>query len=107
MLEKLPPEAQQVIISVIGLLPTALLGRLIYHQREARQGRRRFWSRDLFWEIPTAALCAVIAGGIASYQGLDLFMTQALVGIVGYIGPRGLQVMIMKAVEKYGPKKQE
>ena len=105
MLEKFPPEVQQAIIGAVGLLPTALLARFLWHHRLVRRGQRRFWSRDLLWEVPTAGLCAIVGGGIASSFGLDPMASHAVVGVVGWLGPRGIEALLARLVTRYsGPK---
>lgn len=101
MIDKLPPEAQQAIIAMIGLLPTALLARFLWHRRLVALGRRRFWSIDLLWEIPTAALCAIVGGGLASWLGLDTMAANAVVGIAAWMGPRGVEVLVADLAKRY------
>ena len=107
MFEKLSAEVQQVVLALSGLFPTALLARFLWHRRLVRMGHRRFWSRELIWEVPTAGLCAVMGGGLASYFGLDPMASHAVVGIVGWLGPRGVEVVLGRLVERYAPRKQE
>lgn len=80
-------------IAILALLPAPLIARMLYHQRLVRLGKRRMWSWELAWEIPTAALCAVLAGGLAQYLELPLLATHAMAGVVGWLGPRGLEVV--------------
>ena len=101
MFEKLSPEVQQVVLALAGLFPTALLARFLWHRRLVNMGHRRFWSRELIWEVPTAGLCAVMGGGLASYLALDPMASHALVGVVGWLGPRGIEVVLARLVERY------
>jgi len=104
MLEKFPQEIQGLITGLVGLVPTAALARFLYHHRLVRLGHRRFWSIDLVWEMPTAAFSAVIGGGLASYFALGLPETHAVVGACAWLGPRGMEVVLARVVEKYAPK---
>jgi len=103
MLEKLPPEVQQAVLAMIGLLPTALLGRALWHRRQVRLGQRKFWGWDLVWEVPTAVLCAIVGGGMASALSLDPMATHAVVGLVGWLGPRGTEVALARLMNRYTP----
>ena len=94
MLDHLPDDIRQSLIGLAGLLPTALLARLLWHRHEARAGRRRFWSPALLWELPTAILCAVMAGGVAEGLGLTGVAAQAVTGAVAWLGPRGLEHLL-------------
>jgi hypothetical protein len=84
------------LFAALALIPAALLARLLYHQRLVRLGKRRMWSWELAWEVPTAALCAVMAGGIGEYFSLAPLTTHALAGVLGWLGPRGMEVVIAR-----------
>ena len=107
MFEKLSTETREVVLALAGLFPTALLARFLWHRRLVNMGHRRFWSRELIWEVPTAGLCAVMGGGLASYLGLDPMASHAVVGVVGWLGPRGVEVVLARMVERYAARKQE
>ena len=107
LLEKLSPDTREVVLALAGLFPTAMLARFLWHRRLVHMGHRRFWSRDLVWEVPTAGLCAVMGGGLASYLDLDPMAGHALVGVVGWLGPRGIEVVLGRLVERYVSEKQE
>jgi hypothetical protein len=107
MFDKLPPEVQQAMMGAGGLLPTALLARLLYHQHLVRKGERKFWSIELVWEAPTAIFCAVVGGGLASYFHLDPMATHAVIGVTGWLGPRGVEVFLARCADRYLPKKEK
>ncbi len=101
MFEHIPEEIKQTVIGIIGLLPTAVLARLLWHYRLFSIGKRRkFWSWDLLIELPMAVFCAIIGGGLAAYLQLDLTATNAVVGLASWIGPRGLEIIIMRVLER-------
>ncbi len=101
MIDKLPPEVQQAIIGILGLMPTAMLARFLWHRRLVTLGRRKFWSIDLLWEIPTAMLSAVVGGGLASWWGMDSMASNAVVGVTAWLGPRGVEVMLGNIARRY------
>lgn len=103
MLEKLPPELQHTLMALAALFPTALLGRFLYHARLVRLGRRRFWGRELWWEVPTAALCAIVGGGLAEYFALPPLAVHAVVGVAGWLGPRGIEVAAIRVLDRVAP----
>ncbi|SOC22201.1 LydA family holin superfamily III, partial [Rhodobacter sp. JA431] len=47
----------------------AFAGRLMWHSTEVRSGRRRFFGRELLWELPIAIGMAIIGEAVASYFG--------------------------------------
>ena len=103
-LPELPPEMKQVMSGIAGLAPAALLARLLWHWRWVQLGHRRFWSRELFWEVPTAIFMGVLAGGLVSYFELGAPEGFAIAGVCGWLGPRGMEVLLTRLVDRYGPK---
>ena len=95
-----------VLASIAALLPAALLMRLLWHRRLVRLGRRRFWSAELLWELPTAVACAVLAGGAAEYLNLPPLATHGLVGAIAWLGPRGLEVALARRFGAPAPEKE-
>lgn len=85
-----------VVMAALALLPAPLVARLVYHRRLVRLGHRRMWSWELAWEVPTAALCAVLAGGLGEYLALPPLATHALGGVMGWLGPRGMEVLVTR-----------
>ena len=61
-----------------------------------RLGRRRFWSVDLLWELPTAVFCAIGGGAASQFLGLDGIVSWGVVGAVSWLGPRGMEVMLAR-----------
>jgi hypothetical protein len=78
------------ITTLIG----AFAGRLMWHSGEVRMGRRRFFGRELLWEIPVAVGMAMIGDGIATYLGLDQPVSTGLVATLAYLGPRGAEALL-------------
>lgn len=72
----------------------AFTGRLMYHSGEVRLGRRRFFGRELLWEIPVAIGMAIIGEALASYLGLTQPVSTGLVATLAYLGPRGAEAVI-------------
>lgn len=72
----------------------AFTGRLMYHSGEVKLGRRRFFGKELLWEIPVAVGMAIIGDGIASYLGLGQPVSTGLVAMLAYLGPRGAETLL-------------
>lgn len=77
-----------------AILPFSLYARLLYHRYMVSKGHRKFWSWDLLWEVLTAGFCAVMSAGVASYFKLDISTACGVASFLGWLGPRGLQVLI-------------
>ncbi|WP_085595922.1 phage holin family protein [Thalassospira sp. MCCC 1A01428] len=104
-MNQLPPEVGQDWISAVrgwgGALGIAMIARLLWHQRLVRLGQRRFWSWELLWEVPTAAFSAIVGAGIAAYLSLDGDQSLAVIGICGWLGPRGAEALVDRILQTY------
>ena len=69
----------------------AFIGRLMFHSGEVKLGKRRFFGKELLWEIPVAIGMAIIGEAAASYLGLAQPVSTGLVATLAYLGPRGAQ----------------
>ena len=105
MIEKLPTEFQNFLAGLAGLLPTAFLSRILLHNKMVKTGHRRFWSKELLWEGPTAVFCAIVGGGIAAYLNFQGMTAHAVVGAIGWLGPRGMEAMLARYVDRKFPSK--
>lgn len=72
----------------------AFTGRLMYHSGEVKLGKRRFFGKELLWEIPVAIGMAIIGEAIASYLGLTQPVSTGLVATLAYLGPRGAETLL-------------
>lgn len=101
MFEKLPPDLQQATMGGIATFFLAFLGRLAYHVQEVGLKRRKFWSPHLFWEVFTALAIGFVADGLAAYLGLTGKPVTAVIIVVAYLGPRGLESILIRLLEAY------
>ena len=72
----------------------AFTGRLMYHSGEVKLGRRRFFGKEILWEIPIAIGMAIIGEAIASYFALGQPVRTGLVATLAYLGPRGTEALL-------------
>ena len=72
----------------------AFTGRLMYHSGEVKLGKRRFFGKELLWEIPVAIGMAIIGEGIARYFELGQPVSTGLVAMLAYLGPRGAEALL-------------
>lgn len=88
-----------VINSIFGGAVTTLIGaftgRLMYHSGEVRLGRRRFFGRELLWELPVAIGMAIIGEAAASHLEFGPPVRTGLVALLAYLGPRGVETLIV------------
>ena len=73
----------------------AFTGRLMYHSGEVKLGRRRFFGRELLWEIPVAVGMALIGEAATSFMGLTQPVSTGFVATLAYLGPRGAEALLV------------
>lgn len=74
----------------------ATLGRIMYHAQEVKKSRRSVFSKELIWEMPVAVGIGMIADAIGAYFGVIGPVGTGLAVGMGYLGPRGLEVLFTK-----------
>lgn len=80
----------------VTTLVGAFMGRLMYHSGEVKLGRRRFFGKELLWEIPVAVGMALIGEAAASYLGLTQPVSTGFVATLAYLGPRGAEAVLAR-----------
>ena len=78
------------------ILASVLAGRLAWHADQVRRGRRRLWSRELLLEGPTVAALALLTWAATDYLALTPGQASGIGVILGWLGPRGLEVLIIR-----------
>lgn len=94
-------EFKQMLVGLSGALGVSAVARMLVHHKLVKLGKRRLWSWDLAWEIPTCVLMAIVGGGVAEFMGLDGMKANACVGVVAYLGPKGLETLVATAAAKW------
>ena len=88
----------EILNSVFGGALTTLIGaftgRLMYHSGEVKLGKRRFFGKELLWEIPVAVGMALIGDAAANYIGLTQPVSTGFVATLAYLGPRGAESLL-------------
>ena len=72
----------------------AFTGRLMWHSSEVKLGRRRFFGKELLWEVPIAIGMALIGDAAARYIGLTQPVSTGFVATLAYLGPRGAEALL-------------
>lgn len=88
-----------VIRANIWWIAAGILGRMIFHGREAQAGRRKFWGKELPFELLIAVGMAFVGKAAATYSGLGPEPATALAGVAAYLGPRVLDVAFDRAAK--------
>ena len=68
-------------------------GRLMFHTREAQAGRRKFWGRELPFELAVAVGMGLIGYSVCAYFKLDGPVSAGVVSAIAYLGPRALDTL--------------
>jgi hypothetical protein len=95
----------KAIIDPIGTpILLAFLGRLVWHTEQVQRGRRRFLSWHLLWELIAAVGVGLMADGAAVHAGLAGAPKTAAVVALAYLGPRGLEHVVLQLSRRGGGK---
>ena len=93
----------EVVASIVGgagaTIVGALAGRLMYHVGEVRKMKRKFFGKEMLWEVPIVVGMAFIGDGAASYLSLTSQQALALVAILAYLGPRWVHVLLERKID--------
>lgn len=88
------------VTSLLELLRThvwwivaGMTGRLMFHSREAQAGRRRFWGRELPFELFLAIGMGMAGNSLCAYFAIAGAASAGVVSTVAYLGPRALDVL--------------
>ena len=98
----LPPEMQHTLLGFLWAVWWALIGRGLYHANLVRQGRRRFWSWTLVWELMIAIGMGVVAGGAAEWLELKGMTAAGFIAAASYRGPRTIEAVQAWAERRAG-----
>ena len=90
----------QALYSLLTATGLAALGRLMWHVIQVQHGNRRFWSVALIWELLLALCIGYAAQGVAEYFGLMGRPAMAAVIMLSYLGPRGIETLILRWMVK-------
>ena len=89
-------ELGTVAKGLIGPIISALIGVLMRHSMLVQQGRRRFWSLALAFELPTVIGMGIIGGGLAAHLGAPQPVAWAISAIMGWLGPPVLSAIFQR-----------
>lgn len=78
----------------------SVAGRLMWHVGEVRKGGRKFFSKELLWEIPIAIGMGLVGAGFAEYMQFSGNVETGLVAGLSYLGPRGIEALLDKWLKR-------
>lgn len=79
-----------------------VVGRMMFHGREAQAGRRRFWGKELPFELLIAVGMAFVGKALAAWCALPPELATAAAGAAAYLGPRVIDIAFDKVVARKG-----
>lgn len=85
--------------ALLILFVPAGLARLLWHWNMVQAGKRRFWSAHMFFEFCTAVFSMIVALGIAKWAGVGQEETWAVIGFAAWLGPKGLEALLLLAIK--------
>ncbi len=75
-----------------------IAGRLMFHGREAQAGRRKFWGREMPFELLIAVAMGLVGSSLCAWLALDGAVSSGVVSAVAYLGPRAIDTLFDRAM---------
>ena len=101
MMDKyIPPEIIQSILSALSTVSASVIGRIAWHTSESQRSRRKFFSKHLIFELIIALSIAYFAEGVTAYFALDGKVAFGAIVAISYMGPRGIEALIIMALKR-------
>lgn len=101
-----PPIAEAVAGGGLAVMWSAV-GRMMYHARQAQQGRRHLFDKRLLWELPVAIGMGIIGQGVAQHFNLQGWVSTAVIVTLGYMGPGFAEAVVWRVLDKVLPEKKD
>ncbi len=67
-----------------------LVGRMMFHAREAQAGRRTFWGRELPFELMLAIGMGLVGYSACAWFELNGPISAGVISAIAYLGPRAI-----------------
>jgi len=84
----------------MATIVAGMSGRLMFHVMEVKKNARKFFGRELLWEIPTAVGMAMIAESLLVYVGTPDSVKTGAIAAIAYLGPRIIEDLFTKYTGK-------
>lgn len=85
------------VFAFLQAFAIASLARLLWHGSEVQRGRRQWWSWLLLLELGTAVFSSIVGYGLVEQWALSGWRAAACIGVVAWLGPRGLQAAVLRS----------
>ena len=97
-------EFTQFAVGTVALLIAVVSGAVTRIATDVRRGdRHKFWSRQLWLDVPALFMMVAIARGIAVYFEFPSDIAGGVGAALGYIGPRMVDTVFSRYVARTSP----
>ncbi|MGM0858647.1 MAG: hypothetical protein ACQEW0_16440 [Pseudomonadota bacterium] len=91
----------QEALLAITLAGAVLMGFIAKITSEIKSGERdKFLTKRLLLDVPALIVMCVIAAGINLWLSLDGWPATAVAVVCGWVGPRGIDIILMAAADR-------
>jgi hypothetical protein len=87
-----------------AVLAATSTARLVFHAYKVHAGQRAAFGMMLLLECGVAVLMAMVAIGAAEYLGLTTGTAMALAAVLGWLGPKGIEALVLLRLTGRGGK---
>lgn len=89
------PDLFQFLVGLLTMLITTAAGAIAKVADDVKNGnRRKFWSKQLWLDVPAVVMMAILAASFAEYANLPTGIGAGVGAIFGWAGPRTVDVLI-------------
>lgn len=89
------PDWAQWVMSMVAFLLAAGVGTVAKIADDVKSGDRdKFWTKQLYLEVPAVGMMALIGAGIAQHFELAEYAASALTAFLGWGGPKTITVIL-------------
>lgn len=99
------PEWAQFMLGLVSLWFTVAVGAATKIATDVRRGdRHKFWSRQLWFDLPALFMMMALARAVGSHYDLSSDVAGGLGALFGYLGPRMVDVVLSQYISRNAPR---
>jgi hypothetical protein len=89
------PDWVQWALGLLGMLSATMMGAMAKIADDVKKGHRdKFWTANLFLELPALGMMYLVALGLAAWWDLPDYVNMAVAVLLGWGGPKLVEAII-------------
>lgn len=97
------PDFWQTILGLLAMACATASGAIAKIADDVKNGDRpKFWSRQLWLDLPAVVMMAILAVSTTLYYGLSPGVGAGIGTVLGWVGPRIVDMVIGRRLREWG-----